>query len=223
MAEILSREYPTGSVDAFKADMETMMDWDKVEGSGSIYTFKLHNDADGNSFAGISIYGHSGDYPTADPICSNGTNVYSAAMIPTNGHFRFVNFVRWDDGFCAHATKDSSMPCTGGGYTSFGACKGTDAHTGEVKWVSWEHSSVTGGNTFIGSEKTASTGKHSHYYTANGKITVAEKLYAYATPYTPNGILRLAMFQDGHISTCGYCTWNGKRYYRNGAIFIPIE
>lgn len=218
--EIISREYAAGEAGyrAFCEDLQSMISWSNVKSETGLTTYMMANNDDCTSWAGLRAYQQSSSQPTLDPLSNNGTQTYKVAVLPTSFYFRYVNFVKWDNGFCAHATKTSAMPCTNADFVNFGIVKGS--MDGTEKWCSWGMST---GKIFVGSEDTttASAGGYSPVYA--GKLTAATPPVFPHSRYIIDSVLKIDMVQDTYLNTAGYCAWNGRRYYKNGCVLIPAD
>lgn len=216
--EIITREYATGAAGftAMVADLKTMANWSEVnENSDGRAFFKMYNDETGDSYVGFDVQ-NTTSYPTVIPISSNGAQSYSVAVTPSGFSFRFINFVKWSGGFCAHGTYEAALPCTNANFVNFGVSQGKFENS--RKWCSWGFAI---GKTFVGSEDTTSTSAGAYNFCYAGKLTTATPIAYPHSRYIVDSVLKIDMTQETYMNTAGYCTWNGKRYYKNGCMMIP--
>lgn len=218
--EILAKEYATGAegFSALVADLKTMADWSEVnENSDGRAFFKMYNDENGDSYVGFDVQNTS-SHPVVIPISSNGAQAYSVSVHASSFYARFVNFVKWGGGFCAHATYEAALPCTNANFVNFGVSQGKFEDAS--KWCSW---GLAIHKCFVGSDDTTSASAGVYNLTYAGKLTIATPIAYTHSRYIIDSVLKIDMTQETYMNTAGYCTWNGNRYYKNGCMLVPVD
>lgn len=221
--EILSKEYATGTAGftELMADLTNAVTWAAVDTDDTNAIFRMFNDAKGEHAVGVRITDSAGSYCVGNVWCDNGAETYSVNFPVESGVrvLRFANLVKWEGGFNVHFTA-GGLPYNSKYFINIGVCRGGSMLSSTNKWVAWLYTDV---GQFVASDSTTTNTAIEADILTGGKFTAAQPLYTPYSGYAPDDVLRVAMAQETHLNTVGYCTWNGKRYYKNGGVLIPAE
>lgn len=221
---ITSREYAAGSAGfaSLVADLKTMADWTEIDETtvSGTTTFKKYNDAAGAQYVAIQVTQNSNYPPGIHVRTVEGDNSYESGFTPTSAvNYKYVNFVQWEGGFYAHCC-GTAMPSTAATYIGFGLGFGDSMVRQSSKWCAWYG---VDSKWHIASPGTTTSGNITLATLYKGKFSVAHPLAVTNSEYIPNTLLYLRQVTEDNVNTCGWCTWNGKRYYKNGCMLIPEE
>lgn len=221
---ITTKEYPIGKAGyyALVADITSMADWTEIDTStDGVSIFKKYNDAAGDQYVAIKVeyFGEESFSKLATLSVNNG--VEHAYELSSGNLFllQYINWTKWEGGFYAHCTS-AAMPATTGVYVGFGLGFGSSMVSQSSKWCLWFGYN---GGWFIASPGTADNSMTQTPVLYNGQYVLAHPLAVVSTEYAPDNVLYLRQVSDYSINLCGWCTWNGVRYYKNGAFLIPEE
>ena len=208
---------------ALVADLKTMADWTEIiEDNGSAEgttVFKKYNDAEGKQYVAIRVK-QGGKLPLIAVQSVDGETVYDYTL-PTGEiiYRQYVTFVKWDGGFYAHCTEES-MPSTNLEYVGFGLGFGTNLVHQSSKWCAWLGKDAAWHIASPGTTSADTAALPTHY---GGKFALSHPLTVPDCEYSPDRLLYLRQVSESCVNTCGYCTWNGRRYYKNGCMLVPTE
>lgn len=213
-------------------------EWDEiVTNADPVSTdFRKYTDNTHTTYAGIRFVQQNGinggHYFNA--IGNNGTADAEAAFVPQNfngdryARWVFINIVSGPDYICLHGTQ-GGMPYGAPVHINVGLSKSTNLLTGQAGYASWlgyiDDSTSVINNYYLAVLGAALIGNTAHHYHAenNGRLMAVQKLVTPTSVDVPDGPLLIQTTTESHFNSAGYCTFGGKKYYKNGCILLPAE
>lgn len=229
---VLYREYETVTTGAaaFIEDVGNMFDWDSKPNSGEYSGAFFKGDVDNSKYCGFALM-PSSTYPVGQLLLQQGVSVQQSLPIAQhNGtsYAQHVNIAAWENGIsiCFPDVTNIWTDSLGDNRVAVtvGVCKSTNATTGESGWCAFMVSFTDTYYTYILGQSTSETTSYDKHWD-----TISALPYSILIPpYTafsadiPDDILIPKFFPSTGIPAMyGYCNFGGRRYYKNGHIFIP--
>lgn len=228
--EIIKREYATGAEGfaALAKDLIDLYDWDSntyTEGETIAEFFKddfglyiMQTDYYPEVWVfstAISDRYYGGQIGSADETGSSRTTK-NATIVKYNGNFSICFTDGWN------RTTSYSKMCT----DTIGVSSCKNLVTGEIGKCAWHLSTSTydQSSPFVASKNTTEYASDTYDFDEySGSFSVAIPFYSNCSTDIPDNLLMMQRYQSTEIEQCGWCTFGGKRYYKNGGILIPAE
>lgn len=232
----LYREYGTitAGASALIADVSSMFEWDSKPESGAYSGAFFKGDMSNSKHCGFALM-PSSTYPVGQLLLQQGISTQKSLPIAQhNGksYAQHVNIAAWENGISicfpdvtniwSYVDDPSRVAVT------VGVCKSTNAVTGEKGWCAFLSENYGGGayyTTVLGQSTTGTSDNSTHYDSASSMpFAVLGSVYFYESYDIPDDILMPMLFPNAGMSAMyGFCTFGGRKYYKNGNIFIPAE